>query len=567
MPYIKGVSRGQITLLPESLDDYVAEDNPVRVIDAFINKLDLLEMEFERATPSDEGRPGYDPRDMLKLYIYGYFNKIRSSRKLRIECARNVELMWLLSKLVPDFRCIADFRKNNAKAIKLVFREFVRLCGKLDLLSREQIVIDGSKFKAVNSKKRNFSSGKLIDRIRRIDEKLEQYLACLDHNDKEDKEPGEYTKEDLEQLIQELNERKATYTGYLQELIETGKSQKSLTDPEAKLMPSNGKMDVCYNVQTAVDGKSHIIADFITTDHCNDVGLLTEVTKSAKEVLETPHVEIIADKGYRQNEDVLNCLLNGDVPNVPTFDKQDCYTFEFPKKDCQITEELLKSMDKDDIEKCICAGVLPDILKNKNVTIEVIEETKEEAEPAEENENVVVWEREIPSRPPIQEFFRRDLETDIVICPMEKTLKRKGTIVKRGTRYANKKACKNCKNKCTTAKYRQVDFRDGKTIVKTDFYTANPWRVIAAQKIGCRNKKAVTRLKVLLKFHPDEEKLKIRKSIVEHPFGTVKRWCDGSYLLVKGKVKATADLSFSFLGYNLKRAINTVGVKGILAEI
>jgi len=383
-----------------------------------------------------------------------------------------------------------------------------------------------------------------------------------------------------------LNERKAKYNSYLQELAQTGKTQKSLTDPEAKLMPSNGKMDVCYNTQTAVDSKSHIIADFVVTDHCNDVGLLEEVAKGAKEVMEVESVEIIADKGYRQKEDVLNCLINGDLPNVPTFDKQDCYTFEFPRKDCEITEELLKSTEKDDIMKCISAGILPDILKDKNVEIEMVEEVKVETVTEDkysgknnnvENEDADTQkEDETPIIPPIQAFFERDLKTDTVTCPMGKILNRKGTIAKKGIRYANKMACKNCKNKCTTSKHREVDFRERKTIVKTDFYTKNPWRVAVAKKketkkLEPEKKKATTKIitkaKVLLKFHPDEEKLKIRKSIVEHPFGTVKRWCDGSYLLVKGKVKATADLAFSFLGYNLKRAINIVGVEGILAEI
>jgi len=572
MPYIKGESRGQITLLPESLEDYVTEENPVRVVDAFVDKLDILGMGFDRATPAREGRSGYDPRDMLKLYIYGYLNKIRSSRKLQTECTRNIELMWLLSKLVPDFRCIADFRKDNAKAIKLVFREFVKLCGKLNLLSKELIAIDGSKFKAVNSKERNFSAGKLNDRIRFIDEKLEQYIAELDQNDIAEKNPDEYSKEELEQLINELNERKATYISYLQELKETGATQKSLTDPEAKLMLSNGKMDVCFNTQTAVDSKKHIIADFTVTDHCNDIGLLEEVAKGAKDVMDVEHIGIIADKGYRQNEDVLNCLLNGDIPNVPTFDKQKCYTFKFPKKDCEITESLLDSTDKTDIIKCISAGVLPNILKDKNVEIELVEILKEKTVVIDDNtgevtEKIDVLKSEIK---PFNECFVRDPETDTVICPMGEILRRKGTIAKKGVRYANKAACKHCENKCTISRYRTVDLKDGKNIVKTDFYTKNSWRFNEAyRKINRKIQKikVIEKSEVLLKYYPDVHKMKMRKSIVEHPFGTVKRWNDGSYLLLKGKVKATADLAFSFLGYNLKRAINILGVKGILAAM
>ena len=259
MPYIKGECRSQLTLFPESLDDYVTEENPIRVIDAFVEGLDIKSIGFKNHTASKEGRPGYDPRDMLKLYIYGYLNKIRSSRRLQTECSRNIELMWLLGKLVPDFRCIADFRKDNAVALKKVFREFTILCNKLNLIGRELIAIDGSKFKAVNSKDNNYTKDKLADRISWIDEKISEYINRLDENDKSETPISEKNIDDIKAEIDCLEQLKAKYLEYLQELIENKQKQKSVTDPESKLMKNNGKLDVCYNTQTAVDSKHHII--------------------------------------------------------------------------------------------------------------------------------------------------------------------------------------------------------------------------------------------------------------------------------------------------------------------
>ena len=542
MPYIKGESRGQLTLLPESLEDYVSEDNPVRVIDAFVDGLDIKSMGFTKHTPSKDGRPGYDPRDMLKLYMYGYLNKIRSSRKLRTECSRNVELMWLLGKLVPDFRCIADFRKDNAEAIKKVFREFTILCNKLNLIGKELIAIDGSKFKAVNSKDNNFTKGKLTDRITWIDEKIADYLSRLDENDNSETPISEKSVDEIKAEIEELESRKEKYIEYLQTLIETNQNQMSITDPEAKLMKNNGKLDVCYNTQTAVDSKHHIITEFVVTDHCNDLGLLEEVTQASKEILDVPTIELVADKGYRSVEDVKNCILNGDIPNVPVCDKQDDYSFGLMYKEEQITDEEKASTKRVDIEKCLSAGVVPDVLEGR-VTIDVIAE-KESLKIIEEtnSENKGIG------------IFVRNIEENYVVCPMGQILRKKS--VNGGKiRYANKAACKKCLNPCTRSEYRTVDFKPEQIVIR-------------GKKEKTITNKTVSKIKkVIVHFKPDEKTIKKRKCIVEHPFGTVKRWNDGSYLLMKGKVKATADLALSFLGYNLKRAINVLGVKKIMANL
>ena len=250
MEFIKGERREQIILFPESLKEYVEENSTVRVIDEYVNTLDLSALGFNRWQPNDTGRPPYDPKDILKLYIYGYLNRVRSSRRLETESKRNLEVMWLLGKLSPDHKTIAKFRSSNSKALKNVFIDFVKLCAKFDLYGKELASIDGSKFKAVNSKKRNFTQGIIKDRLERLDNRINEFLKELDENDRnEDAVEKVKTSEDINKIIKGLEERKITYQKYGEELNEAGETQKSLTDPESRLMPCNGKMDVCYNVQ------------------------------------------------------------------------------------------------------------------------------------------------------------------------------------------------------------------------------------------------------------------------------------------------------------------------------
>ena len=233
--------------------------------------------------PCDTGRPPYDPRDLLKLYVYGYMNRVRSSRRLETESKRNLEVIWLLRRLSPDHKTIARFRHDNPRALKNVFRDFVRLCAREDLYGRELIAIDGSKFKAVNSKDRNFTREKLAERIRRIDERIEGYLRELDSGDsKESACGGGKSAQEIKGIISGLTERKQRYQGYKEELERTGETQKSLTDPDSRLMLSNGKMDVCYNVQTAVDAKNKMIAEFEATNNANDSNQITPMALGQK---------------------------------------------------------------------------------------------------------------------------------------------------------------------------------------------------------------------------------------------------------------------------------------------
>jgi transposase len=255
MGYIIGQCRNQLILFPESIDEYVDEENSVRVLDAYVESLDLNKLGFTKASPSETGRPPYSPQDMLKLYIYGYINRIRSSRRLETETKRNIEVMWLLKKLTPDHKTIARFRSDNSKALKSVFRDFVKLCMKLGLYGKELTAIDGSKFKAVNSKDRNFTDSKLKERIARLEAKIEEYMREIDEADKQEESgcfPGstpepKKTQEQIKQIIAELKDRKALYESYAEEMVKSGETQKSLTDPDSRLMMANGKMDVCYN--------------------------------------------------------------------------------------------------------------------------------------------------------------------------------------------------------------------------------------------------------------------------------------------------------------------------------
>jgi len=317
MAYIEGVARNQVMLFPDIIDDYIRDDNPVQFIDAFVDSLDLAELGFSHAAPEPTGRPPYNPRDLLKLYIYGYLNRIRSSRSLEKETQRNVELMWLLRKLTPDFKTIADFRKDNKEAIKAVCRKFILLCKRLNLFGGELIAIDGSKFKAVNSKKRNFNETKLRRKIKEIEEKIDAYLSELEENDKEEASMPQVSAEELKEKIKLLKERKAKYHGLLKELKENNETQISLTDPDSRAMVNNQRIEVCYNVQTTVDEKHKVILDYEVTNAVKDNAQLSKMSKRAKDILEVEKIDVSADTGYYDAIEIKECVDNGIIPYIP----------------------------------------------------------------------------------------------------------------------------------------------------------------------------------------------------------------------------------------------------------
>jgi hypothetical protein len=303
------------------------------------------------------------------------FNKIRSSRKLMAECGRNIEVFFLLNRLIPDFRTISDFRKDNCKAIKNVFRAFVKVCLRLNLYQKELLAIDGSKFRAVNSRSNSYNKETLKKKLERIDENILKYLSQMDDSDKELSAGTTYTPDDIKAAIDDLKKRKETYIGYIKELDKTGETQKLTTDPEARVMHSKDGFHCCYNVQTAVDKGSHLIADYLVTNNCTDQGLLKEVSDNVRDILEVEIIEIVADKGYESREDIENCVMNGIIPNVALkYDRKErLFTVNYIAS--EITEEERNSTLPKDIQKCIAAGVLPACYENTAIKVELQERT------------------------------------------------------------------------------------------------------------------------------------------------------------------------------------------------
>jgi len=304
--FIEGENRFQATLFPEQLDDYIAEDNSVRVIDVFIDGIDLPGMGF-KTVPEILGRPAYHPATMLKLYVYGYLNRVLSTRRLEREAGRNVELMWLLGRLAPDFKTIADFRKDNSKAVRLVCREFVMICRKLDLFSEAFVAIDGSKFKAVNNRDRNFTRTKLKRRLEDIDKSIDRYLAQIESADRLEASIAKSKTEKLENKITKLKKEIERLNDIEVQLQATPDKQISLTDPDSRSMKSRGAGIVGYNVQTAVDPKHHLIIAHEVTNVGNDRAQLMNIATQAKEALASKTLAVVADRGYYNCEEIKAC--------------------------------------------------------------------------------------------------------------------------------------------------------------------------------------------------------------------------------------------------------------------
>lgn len=316
--HIKGQSRTQATLFPEVLDDFIAEDNPVRVIDVFVDELNLEQMGFNRVIAKRTGRPGYHPATILKLYIYGYLNRIQSSRRLETETIRNIELMWLLERLKPDFKTIADFRRDNAEGIKQACSHFVAICREMGMFSEGKVAIDGSKFKAVNSKPNNFTPQKAKDHIERVEASIEKYLKQLDEVDTEEvpEKKVQVMKDKLAWLKKRLGELQE-----IQQVVEAHPDKQiSLTDPDARLLKTrNMERQVCYNIQSAVDTKHHLIVYHDVTN-TNDRGELARVTKLTQQALNRTDITVLADKGYYSRKDIKATLDLGANPLVPKTD-------------------------------------------------------------------------------------------------------------------------------------------------------------------------------------------------------------------------------------------------------
>jgi transposase len=317
--YVEGLDRRQSFLLPASIQDYVGEDNPVRVIDVFVDRIDLSELGFGRAVPADTGRPGYHPATLLKLYLYGYLNRIPSSRRLEREAQRNLELMWLTNRLAPDFKTIADFRRDNGAAIRGTCRQFVMLCRQMDLLSEVMVAIDGSKFKAVNARDKNFTPAKLQHRIEQIEESVARYMAAMDTADRQENAAASSKSTRLGEKIERLKVQMQRLRDLQIAVKAAPDEQISLTDPDSRSMATSGKGTgiVGYNVQAAVDARHHLIVAHGVTNVGHDRKELARMATQAKDAMGHDQITAVADRGYFSGWEIYRCEQAGIVPYVP----------------------------------------------------------------------------------------------------------------------------------------------------------------------------------------------------------------------------------------------------------
>lgn len=476
MHYIQGESRGQSTLFPATLDEYITEDNPVRFLDAFVDSLDLNDLGFQRMVLSHTGRPPYHPSLLIKLYIYGSLYRVRSSRRLERECHCNVEVMWLLQKLAPDYKTISDFRKDNLKALRQTCRQFLLLCKKLDLFGKELIAIDGSKFEAVNSNRRNYTKSKLQKLIKEIDDYIDDYLHTLNVEDEAEKKDRHLSAEELADQIASLKENKQNYEELLSLLEERGDTQISFTDPDSRLMRDGHQgHDVCYNAQIAVDDRHHlIVADDVTND-CNDLKQLAPLATESKEMLEVEGLNATADTGYHDSETVKACVDEGITPYVPK-----------PRKFPARKKGLFGKED-----------------------------------------------------------FTYDAEMDCYHCPAGEELGFRCIYRKnnRLMRAYETSACSRCR-----LRLKCMGKREG-------------YRRISRSE----HEHLIEEMERRLKERPDM--VDRRRCLAEHPFGSLKRWMGCHYFLLRGLNKVKTEFSLMTFGYNLRRAINIVGVQRLIDAV
>ena len=320
--FVEGEDRRQTLLLPESLDDYVTEDNPVRVVEVFIDELDLGALGFEGVRPAATGRPAYHPSTLLKIYLYGYLNRVQSSRRLEREAQRNIELMWLTGRLAPDFKTIANFRRDNGSAIRAVCGQFVELCRRLNLFTKAIVAIDGSKFKAVNNRDKNFTVTKVTKRMQQVDASIERYLAALDRADRDDSDIAEAKTSRIQDKIAGLRRQMQALKAMEQQVQAAPDKQVSLTDPDARSMATSGRGTgmVGYNVQTAVDAEHHLIVAHDVTNLGYDRTQLEPMALKAQAATGCAELTALADRGYFSGEQVLACEGTGVLPCIPKTD-------------------------------------------------------------------------------------------------------------------------------------------------------------------------------------------------------------------------------------------------------
>ena len=563
MHYVRAFDRDQFMMT--TWDSMVDRESTARLIDAFVESLDLSDYGVKEM--ASEGRPPYDPKGLLKLYVYGSDNGIKSSRKLAKSCRVNVEVKWMLGGVEPDFRTIADFRKDNIDSLKKIFNEFnKRLTGAVEWGFTS---IDGSKFAACNSKNNNFTKNKLDDRIKWLNGHIEEYLRILDDTDRQEDfedNPEWLTREVIEEKLQEARERLKKYEGYQKIMEENGQSQMSLTDADAKLMKSKNGFVVAYNPQTAVDSETHLIRDFQMTNQVTDHGLLDSTLEGVREESEGI-IETVADKGYESEKDMVKCLEDGIIPHVITDDGKDGYELEIWYEEAD--DINAESTDAEDLKKALHAGVIPEAYEDVITDIEVKEVRRKvsEEEAKVSVESIYGTSEEMMERAK-GGYFVRDPERNLVYCPNGEILRQK-CIKKNGNiRYANKNACRHCpnRNKCYKGKneWKEIDFT--KDCLEKP---CKDWLKTEGKKpdIGGANKgKYHFETKKVVRFFlkPDRKKTAERMCLSEHPFGTIKRAMGFSYFLLRGLKKVTGEFALMCLGYNIKRAKKLLGFEKML---
>ncbi len=563
MHYVQAFDRDQFMMT--TWDSMVDPESTARLIDAFVDSLDLSDYGVKEL--ASEGRPPYDPKGLLKLYVYGSDNGIKSSRKLAKSCRVNVEVKWMLGGVEPDFRTIADFRKDNIDSLKKIFNEFnKRLTGAVEWGFTS---IDGSKFAACNSKNNNFTKNKLDDRIKWLNGHIEEYLRILDDTDRQEDfedNPEWLTREVIEEKLQEARERLKKYEGYQKIMEENGQSQMSLTDADAKLMKSKNGFVLAYNPQTAVDSETHLIRDFQMTNQVTDHGLLDSTLEGVREESEGI-IETVADKGYESEKDMVKCLEDGIIPHVITDDGKDGYELEIWYEEAD--DINAESTDAEDLKKALHAGVIPEAYEDVITDIEVKEVRRKvsEEEVKVSVESIYGTSEEMMERAK-GGYFVRDPERNLVYCPNGEILRQK-CIKKNGNiRYANKNACRHCpnRNKCYKGKneWKEIDFT--KDCLEKP---CKDWLKTEGKKpdIGGANKgKYHFETKKVVRFFlkPDRKKTAERMCLSEHPFGTIKRAMGFSYFLLRGLKKVTGEFALMCLGYNIKRAKKLLGFEKML---
>lgn len=568
MPYIKPMNRDQYMMC--SFDQLVDQESIARLIDAFVESVDLEKLGTLKAVPAYEGRPSYDPRDLYKLYIYGNRKGIRSSRKLQEACRVNLEVKWMMGGAEPDFRTISDFRKDNIATMKKIFYEFnSRLSGKVEWGFSS---IDGTKIAACNSKENNFTKNKLDDRIKWLNAHTDEYLrqiAEIDEteDEEEDLTPGSMSKAELEQKLAEAQERLARYLGYQKQMEETGASQLSLTDADAKLMKNKNGFIVGYNPQTAVDSNTHLIRDYQLTNQVTDHGLMNTTIGHIRQEEAAQIIEAVADKGYDDEKDMVKCLENGIIPHVILPDGKDDYelSVEFAEADADS-----KGTDPESIRKCLHSGTIPEVYKDVISEMNVVE--KRRAVPKETSGSVSSSrygsQEEMISRAK-EGYFVRDPERNLVYCPTGEILRQKCIKPNGNIRYANKNACKHCKyrNKCYKGKndWKEIDFNKDTLEKPCKDWLKAEGKEDAVEKVPSKEKRVYEKVKyVIFKLKPDRKKMEQRMCLSEHPFGTIKRSMGADHFLLKGKRKVDGECALFFLGYNFERLKNLLGFEPML---